>query len=454
MIFDSIELVAIDSILIENRQRKNRSESAIADLAGSIYRRSLVQPIVLQENTNKLLVGEGRILAFNKLRKDGALCAFPEYKNWTHIPARFASETLSPADLMAIELEENIHRENMRWQDVAVAVESFHSLMQKQNPTWTQDKTAEALNLHRTTISRIISIIPHMADPQIAESSSLRSASELLSRKRDKQVQHELTKALAVEVKPKIQGTAGSAAAVLHTPSPIELPPESSILLQSFLDWIPDRRFNFVHCDFPYGVNYGDGTRQSSAQMTDYEDTPEVFWALTQHLAKLLPELLMPNSWIFFWFSMNYYSELVEFWSHQPRISVEPFPYIWVKSCNSGMVPDPARAGRRTYETALVLRYGDPKIISPVAMHYSCPKGQTIHPSEKPEPMLRHFFRQFMDEYTIMLDPTCGSASSLRAAESLKAEVLGLEISPEFRTDACTALRKFRILNSYKEPSV
>jgi DNA modification methylase len=53
--------------------------------------------------------------------------------------------------------------------------------------------------------------------------------------------------------------------------------------------------------------------------------------------------------------------------------------------------------------------------------------------SIKPEPVLREFFRMFVDEFTTMLDPTCGSGTALRAAEGLGAKrVLGIEIDKEF----------------------
>jgi len=51
------------------------------------------------------------------------------------------------------------------------------------------------------------------------------------------------------------------------------------------------------------------------------------------------------------------------------------------------------------------------------------------------------------DENTIMLDPTCGSGSSLRAAESLGAKyVLGLEINKDYANLAREALEKSRRL--------
>ncbi len=53
--------------------------------------------------------------------------------------------------------------------------------------------------------------------------------------------------------------------------------------------------------------------------------------------------------------------------------------------------------------------------------------------SEKPKPVLRHFFRLFVDEYSTVLDPTCGSANALMVAEEMGAkQVLGLEIDKEF----------------------
>jgi predicted RNA methylase len=55
----------------------------------------------------------------------------------------------------------------------------------------------------------------------------------------------------------------------------------------------------------------------------------------------------------------------------------------------------------------------------------------------------------FVDQTTKMFDPTCGSGSSLRAAESMGAEhVLGLERDPEHFESATSAYRKFRILKS------
>jgi len=47
--------------------------------------------------------------------------------------------------------------------------------------------------------------------------------------------------------------------------------------------------------------------------------------------------------------------------------------------------------------------------------------------------MLTKFMEMFVDEYSIVLDPTCGSANAIKAAENRgAAKTLGLEINPEF----------------------
>jgi DNA modification methylase len=68
--------------------------------------------------------------------------------------------------------------------------------------------------------------------------------------------------------------------------------------------------------------------------------------------------------------------------------------------------------------------------------------------------MLRYFFGMLVDENTVLLDPTCGSGSSLRAAESLGARsILGLERNPEFADLARDALKRARTLKHTEKAS-
>jgi DNA modification methylase len=112
---------------------------------------------------------------------------------------------------------------------------------------------------------------------------------------------------------------------------------------------------------------------------------------------------------------------------------VDPFPLIWLKSDNAGMLPDMNRGPRRIYETALFASRGDRKIVRPVSNAVALPTTKDFHTSEKPLLVLQHFFRMFVDESTRLLDPTCGSGMAIRAAEEAGSSfALGLEMNEEF----------------------
>jgi len=137
-----------------------------------------------------------------------------------------------------------------------------------------------------------------------------------------------------------------------------------------------------------------------------------------------------------------------------PSLTFIPVPLTWMKTDNKGILPDPKRGPRQITETALMASRGDRHIIRAVSNAYGAPTTKENHQSEKPEPMLRHFFQMFVDENTRMFDPTCGSGSALRAAESLGAkQVLGLEINPDYAEAARIALRKSRNLRALEKKS-
>jgi DNA modification methylase len=120
---------------------------------------------------------------------------------------------------------------------------------------------------------------------------------------------------------------------------------------------------------------------------------------------------------------------------------VNPFPLIWFKSDGAGIAPDPQRGPRQVYEAAFFATRGDRKLTEAgcVANAFAYPgkRDDDSHISEKPYPMLRHFMRMICDEYSLVLDPTCGSGNALKVAEDLGANhVLGLEQSETFFGDA------------------
>jgi len=416
----------IASIIVDRDNRQRRELRDIDELAESILRLGLINPVTLDRDGN-LIAGERRYTACRQL-------------GWVEIPAQFIDD-LDPYTRQCIEYEENAKRVNLTWQEEVNAVAGFHKLKAEHEEDWTQEKTADALGISRRWAGKLLAVSEEMNNEKVASADGLTAAYNLVSRstERRKAVANELIDAAVTSAgsdgeDPDIAG--GNAPAI-----PAKQVPLKNI---SFHDWQPNYsgpKFNLIHCDFPYGINVADSPRQNAALADHYEDSPDVYWDLLDRLALAMDNVVHESAHLIFWFSMDYYSDTFNKLSSMGW-RVNPFPLIWHKIDNAGIAPDPQRWPRRTYETALIASRGDRKLTQagPKANSFGFAGGRrdAIHISEKPEPMLRHFMSMFCDEYSIVLDPTCGSGNAIKVAESLGAmSCLGLELSKEFYEVAC-----------------
>lgn len=425
MLSNRYKRVPCTDILVKRDERQRRTVST-EDLKPSIKARGVIQPIVIMDDMT-LVAGERRLQASLEL-------------GLHDIPVRFASD-LSEIEMQLIELEENVKRKDLTWEDQAQAIVRLHNLYKAVAGTepWTQKQTADALGMNPGNVSMMIGVGHEVlsGNERIQKASSARQAHNTLAREQARK-----SDSLLADLTDGIARRGEEAA-----------PPAESIICGNFLDWAAEysgQKFNFLHCDFPYGVNMQDSDQGNSELYGAYEDTPEIYWTLLECLARNQDRLLSDSSHMMFWFSMKFYSETKEFFRvRMPEWAVDDFPLFWLKTDNKGILPDPKRGPRRIYETCFFASRGDRLIVRAVSNSYGAPTGTKAHQSEKPEPVLRHFMQMFVDEHTRMLDPTCGSGSSLRAAESLKASsVFGLEISPEFAEGAKNSLKTFRALRA------
>ena len=75
-------------------------------------------------------------------------------------------------------------------------------------------------------------------------------------------------------------------------------------------------------------------------------------------------------------------------------------------------------------------------------------KTTKVHPTQKPVPLLEQLIELFTDENDVVIDPCCGSGTTLLAAQNLSRKSYGFEIDRNFFNDA-----KEKILESF-EPNL
>lgn len=382
------------SIIFQREARQRTEITGIEELAKSIATVGLINPIVVQQD-GTLVAGERRLTAIRSL-------------GWTHVPVQFA-EDLDERALHLIELEENIKREQLSWQDEVRAMERYHQLQLEADPEWTSEKTATALNSSPTTVSKTLRLAPFMKDPEVAGAETISVARGRVDRK--------IERAKAAEV-----------AAITKAPK--------ATIVQNvdFNQWAPNYSgslFTLIHCDFPYGVGMHN-TKQGNQDIGLYQDTPEIYEELLSTFVANFDRFAAPSCHVMFWYSMTTHAITVEALS-ACGLTVIPYPLIWFKSDNSGVLSDPQRRPRHVYETALYAYRGEARVVKSKSDVYAAPIEREFHQAEKPVSVIRHFFDMLVDEHTSILDPTAGSGTALRVAKSLGAShILGLEINPDY----------------------
>jgi len=428
-------LVPVGSIQINRDERQRTELKDIDELADSIRRLGLINPIVVTPEY-VLVAGERRLTAHKQLGFDQIAVQF--------------TEELSEQELHMIELEENIKRSDLHWQDEVRAVAKFDKLKRETEEEWNNEKTAEALGVSSRNVARYKNVNRFLEEgkPEVRDAPILSRAVSFAERA----IEREKNSATRDLLKPSFapvsgggqEATAGAGSALSSsafslTPAEVQAHVEerrAEIFNKSFQTWsktVLDRPYNLIHCDFPYGVNVGDNLKGQSGAIErgGYADKPEVYWELLETFCSRLDNFCAPSAHLIFWFSMDFYEE-TRLQLKAAGWVVNPFPIIWCKG-NTGMIPDANRGPRRSYETALLATRGDRKIVRAVANYVECPVKKEFHTSEKPKEMLRHYLRMLVDGSTSLLDPTAGSGNAVFVAEELGANwATGLEINAKY----------------------
>jgi ParB/RepB/Spo0J family partition protein len=435
-----VVLVPLTEIKFDDSERHRKELNGIDDLISSIKKHGLLHPIILDDSGN-LLAGRRRLEAFIQMGQGS-------------IPARYFG-TLSTTDQKLVELDENLRRQDISWQERVLAVEQLHVLLGSETAT----ETAEYIGLSVAHVAKYLQVAEEVlkADPKVLACKSASQAIAIVDNRRKIALDTELSK-LHSSIPPLRSNSVEENIATAE--APMEPSAQYEIKEGDFLKWAPfyqGEKFNFIHCDFPYGINFQDSASAGSERDdSQYEDSPELFWELTNCLVENLDRISLDSTHLLFWFHMKYYDELLTLFKANNLFVVE-LPIIWHKSDGAGIASDFRRRPKHVYETALFASRGDRFINNVVNDVYSCPTAKNVegHLSAKPIAMLKHFFNMAVGPLTDFLDPTCGSGTSIRAAAALNANrALGLEINVLAVTPAQekleTQLRLERVSNKVK----
>jgi DNA modification methylase/ParB-like chromosome segregation protein Spo0J len=440
------QLIPIDQITIGPRQRKKIESQPLADLVESIRKYGILHaPTYKQVDGDegpiwKLIVGERRTKAMQKLHEANV----PFMHNGEYVPAGLIPvvtlhDNLSRADLKQVEFDENKVREQLPWQDEVEALAEIHRLRQEESATKvsfasTATKLIEEgvvdntnVDYLSTKISRATAIAENLNNPTIAKARNETEAYNLLLKQQEESINATLARRrLAVSKNlPSITIRRGDALEILPRL-------ESSIA-------------DLILSDPPFGIGADTGGfRQRTVHHHNYEDTPENARALAQAIILDGFRIAKPMANLFLFCDIDLFHTLKEM---AGRVGWVPFrtPIIWRKSMSEGMAPWQGKGFRRTYEMLFWATKGQRGLISsPVDVldESRVSRAERTHAAEKPTELLRQLIECSTLPGDFVLDPCCGSGSTLVAARNSKRTGLGIELDETFYNTAMSNLHK------------
>lgn len=423
-------LVALDSIQIApNRQRQDLDEETIAELARSIKAAGLLHAPVCRTHPENagipiLVAGERRLRAIKMAHALG----FTIHYEGRAIPAGQVPISLL-GELNAIqaeeaELEENVKRKDLSWQERAAAESRLHNLRSAQaaqrGGAQTVRKTAEEIHgrgdgYYQDAVRTNLVVANHLGDPDVAKAATAKDALKILKRKEDVARNVARAKELGRET-----------ATDLH-----------QCFNVSFRDLRVSETtlFDVILTDPPYGIDasdFGDsgGKIVQGSESHRYDDSHANWKTLALDFAEMSWQVTKPQAHLYAFCDFDRFHEL------KPLLesfgwNVHRTPLIWHKSGNGGRVPWPTSGPRRHYEIILYAVKGGKPVNFIGADVISCPNDDNLgHGAQKPVAVYLELLRRSARAGDKVLDPFAGTGPIFPAAHELKCLATGIELDP------------------------
>ena len=428
-----MKTLPLDQIQISpDRQRRNFDLKELNGLGESIKKNGLFHPIVLRyEQVPDTYQGGGYILVSGerRLRAISDLYALGDSFSYDSTPVPVGEipyVSLGELDVIAreeAELEENIRRIDLSWQERAAATSRLMKLREAQAlaagtaaPSVAGiavEVRGSAEGIHHETTRRELIVAKHLDDPEVAAAKGVDEAFKVLKRKEEtgKRV------ALAAEV-----GRTYSAetAHSIHNE-------EASIFFLS----CPSEQFDVILTDPPYGISadeFGDSGGHAAGPHF-YEDSYENWQALIARFAVESFRITKPQAHLYCFCDITRFEELKQVLA---AAGWQPFrtPIIWHKP-NGNRLPWVDSGPQRKYELVLYAKKGGKLTtrIYPDLVTY--PADENLgHHAQKPVALYIDLLRRSVAAGDKVLDPFAGSGPILPAANELKLRATAIERDP------------------------
>lgn len=408
-----------DIIIPENRQRREFDDDSLRQLANSISSKGLLHPPVLRSDHRTLLAGERRIRAMgflisqNKPIRHGGV-ELP----LGHIPYTTVGE-LGDLELREAELEENVIRKDLTWQERNAAIAELHQLRTEQKAIngerqTLRDTASEILGRTATGIQiekvRVATLIrDNLSDPEVAAAPDEKQALKIIEKKavaahRARLVEEFGARQTVHSVK---QGDAFA-------------------LIQE----VEDASIDVILSDPPYGIDADSFGSQAGAQH-EYADSAQYAVDCYSLIFSHANRICKPNAFIMLFCDIRLFHVFAEVGEQILGDSwhVWETPFIWYK--HIGMLPVPDRGPRRSYESILYAYRGTRKWNAVGSDDVLDIQGlaRPEFGAQKPPELYSTLLSRVSQPGDTVLDPFAGTGPILHAANKCNCRSIAFEMN-------------------------
>lgn len=404
-----MELLTIqDASTIFDRFERTRTDYGdIPSLISSIRENGQIQPILITRG----LEGRLELVAGGRRRK-----ACIEGKMPIHAVVK---ESCSDIELRTLELEENVRRKDLSWDEQAKAVKDLDELKRKVHGSkgpgrsgtgWNAEKTAEVTGTTSSRVRQQITLAKAVEKmPELKQAKNENDALKMLKKLEEKLIVAELAKRASADA----SSTLAEIIECFNVGDAFE-----------WMGNIEDGIYHFANVDTPYGV---DLTKQKKIQTgvrttDDYTEwSREDFIPTFSVVAKEVYRLLRDDAWAVFWYGQEWYSEVCNA-LREAGFEIDKIPAVWFGGTGGAQCIQPELYLARAHEVFIVARKGHPIMAKRGRVNVFCfdkvaPQAK-IHPTEKPIELMQEIFEVFTVPGMRCVSPFLGSGNDVRAAWS------------------------------------
>lgn len=412
------------------RQRQEFDPAKMQELIVSIQDRGLMHaPVVRKEGGQLVLVaGERRMKAIEEIqllggtvRYDGGVVADGE------VPYVLLGD-LSPLEAEEAELDENLKRADLTWQEHAAAVARLHLLRQSQAaakgethsvtdttrelyPEESKDKPVSAFAMQQSETRQELIVARNLDNPLIAKAKDVKEAFKILKAAEQVAKNEELAKTVGLTF-----------SAELHKLYNVDC-----------LYWMglcSPGTFDVICTDPPYGMGadeFGDGGGKLTGITHKYKDDLEHWRPLMKEFARLSYLITKDRAHAYLFCDFDRFHELKGF-MEDAGWYVFRTPFI-IHKLGSGRVPLPDRGPRRQWEMVLYAIKGKKPVthIYPDVIAAQADES-TGHGAQKPVAVIQNLLQRSVRPGDRVFDGFAGSGSIFPAAHALQCEVVACEL--------------------------